>query len=310
MAKKDKNDSMGQVPVQELDKERRTRLEKFLSQWDETPGTFMMKELTLPDLRLLLEHYSPLQDLIRAIAGTAQGSSPLPAAQQTSDLCERLQDTAAQTQAATAAQLRTEAEADDLRQQCEALQHDLKQCSAATQKLLQEKTSAQEAFRQLEKQLQQAQKELTTTRTELARAGTAPAELTLLRDDVELARRLELTDLPSDTTQALIRIVAVLAQRDNLERLWAALKDRCEAENRPAHTAERALLAAALSWYNHNWRSKPYQLVEVAPGMAYDFERHLRSQHTTSGEKINELRLPGIADGSSRLSCKALVSTR
>jgi hypothetical protein len=56
--------------------------------------------------------------------------------------------------------------------------------------------------------------------------------------------------------------VAVLAQRDNLERL-PALKDRCEAENRPAHTAERALLAAALSWYNHNWRSKPYQLVRV-----------------------------------------------
>lgn len=309
MAKKDKFNPMEQIPVQELDKDSRKRLEKFQEEWDST-HSFMLEKLTLPDLRLLLEHYRPLQDLIRAIAGTAQGGSPLAAAQQTSDLREQLQDTENIAQAATAAQAEAEAEVDALSQQCQALQHDLNQCSAASQKLLQEKTSAQEALRQLEKQLQQAQKELASTRTELARVGSAPAELKLLQSDSELARRLELADLPNDVTLALIRVVAVLAQRDNLERLWAALKERCEAENRAAHAEERALLAAALSWYNHNWRNKPYQLVEVASGAAYDFERHLRSQHTTGGEKISDLRLPGIADGSGRLSCKALVSTR
>ena len=310
MAKKDKHDPMEPIPVYELDKDSRKRLEKIQVAWEKTPEAVMLEKLTLPDLRLLLEHYPPLQDLIRAIAGTAQGASPMAAAQQTSALREQLQETVAEEQAAAAAQIEAEAEAAELRQQCQALQHDLKQCSAATQKLLQEKTSAQETLRQLEEQWQQAQKELAATRSELARAGSAPAELTLLREDSELARRLELDNLPNDATQALIRVVAVLAQRDNLERLWAALKERCEAENRPAHTEERALLAAALSWYNHNWRNKPYQLLEVAPGTAYDFDRHLRSQHSTGGEKISELRLPGIADGSGRLSCKALVSTR
>lgn len=309
MAKKDKLDPMEQIPVQELDKDSRKRLDKIQEEWDST-HSFMLEKLTLPDLRRLLEHYRPLQDLIRAIAGTAQGGSPLAAAQQTSDLREQLQDTETTAQAATVAQAEAEAEADTLRQQCQALQHDLNQCSAATQKLLQEKTSAQEALRQLEKQWQEAQNELTATRTELVRAGSAPAELRLLRQDEELARRLDLADLPNDATQALIRVVAVLAQRDNLERLWTALKERCEAENRPANTAERTLMASALSWYNHNWRTKPYQQVEVAPGTAYDFEHHQRSQHTTGGEKINELRLPGIADGSGRPRCKALVSTR
>ena len=267
MAKKDKHDQLEQIPEQELDKDSRKRLEKIQQEWAKTPESFMLEKLTLPDLRLLLEHYSPLQDLIRAIAGTAQGGSPLAVAQQTGDLREQLQDTSAIAQAAIAAQAVAKTEADVLRQQCQALQHDLKQCSAATQKLLEEKTSAQDAQRQLEKQLQQAQKELASTRTELARVGSAPAELKLLQSDSELARRLELADLPNDATKALIRVVAVLAQRDNLERLWAALKERCEAENRAAHAEERALLAAALSWYNHNWRNKPYQLLEVASGV-------------------------------------------
>lgn len=310
MAKKDKHDQLEQIPEQELDKDSRKRLEKIQMEWTKTPDSFMLETLTLPDLRLLLEHYSPLQELIRAIAGTEQGGSPLAAAQQTSDFREQRHDTSAIVQAAVAAQAEAETEADVLRQQCQVLQQDLNQCSAATKKLLGEKTSAQDALHKLEKQLQQTQKELASTRTELARVGSAPAELKLLQSDSELARRLELADLPNDATLALIRVVAVLAQRDNLERLWSALKERCEAENRPAHAEEHALLAAALSWYNHNWRSKPYQLLEVAPGAAYDFERHLRSQHTTSGEKVNELRLPGIADGSGRLSCKALVSTR
>lgn len=136
-------------------------------------------------------------------------------------------------------------------QQCQALQHDLKQCSAATQKLLQENQRPR-SIPPTGKAAAAGTKRTDYHPHRAWPAGTAPAELS--RDDVELARRLELTDLPSDTTQALIRIVAVLAQRDNLERLWAALKDR--ARKPPlAHTAERAL-PLRRPWYNHNWRSK------------------------------------------------------
>ncbi len=310
MAKKDKTEP--QEPMHpELDKDSRKRLEKMEVEWDKPTTASWLVELKLPDLRLLLEHHQPLQDLIRAIAATGLGSSPLAAAQANSDLQTQLQESTLTAQDASAAQAESESKLLKLREQCKGLQADLAQCSAATQQLLQDKKTTQTALSQTEKQLQQAHKELNAARAALARHGAAPAELQLLQHDAELARRLELADLPEDTTQALIRVVAVLAQRENMERLWTVLKERCEAENRTAHPEERALLAAALSWYNHNWRNKPYKLLEVPSGTSYDFERHLRSQHTTGGEKIRELRLPGIADGSGRvMNCKPLVSTQ
>lgn len=310
MGKKDSHGHTGPLSVEALDKSSRKRLEKIQVEWDKSPEAFMQERLSLPDLRLLLGHHAPLQDLIRAIVVTAQGGSPQEAAQQAADLRPQIEDEQCQAQNVIDEHEAAAAESEHLREQCQALQQDLKQCSATTQKLLQEKNTAQQALNQLEKHLQQTQMELSAARAELACAGSAPAELEWLRRDTELARRLELTDLPSDATQALIRVVAVLAQRDNLERLWLVLKERCEAENRAVDPKERALLAAALTWYNHNWCSKPYQLLEEAPGTPYDFERHLRSQHASSGERISELRLPGIADGRGRLSCKALVSTQ
>jgi hypothetical protein len=305
--KEKKADAAEQRTAPALDKDSRKRLEKIQGEWDK-PQSRLSEKLTVADLRLLLEHHLPLQDLIRAIAQNWLEDAALPSEGQTAPLHPQKVQAEAAEQAAAAAQ--AQAQVQTLTQQCQALQSDLTQCSAATQKLLQEKAATQQAQRQLEKQLQQAQKELAATRNELTRMGGAAAEVRLLQTDVALARRLDLADLPDDATQALVRVVAVLAQRDNLERLWTALKERCESENRPANSDERALLAAALSWYNHNWRSKPYQPLTPAPNSAYDFERHLRSQHTSAGEKIADLRLPGVADGSGRLLCKALVSTR
>ena len=171
-------------------------------------------------------------------------------------------------------------------------------------------TAHEQASNQLKKELQQAQKELHASQAELARTGNAPMELALLREDTALAQALGLSPLPTDNTQALVQTVAVLAQRDNLERLWSTLKERCETDRRPASASESALLGAALAWHNHNWRTRPYLLIEAAPGMAYDYERHVRSCHTHTGETVAAQHLPGIADGSGTLLCKALVGTR
>lgn len=304
MGRKDNYGHTGPASVEALDKQSRKRLEKFQAEWDKASETFLLERLSLPDLRLLLEYHAPLQALIRAIAGSPQGGVPL-----VTDLGSHAEG--AQCQAPSAIEEHAAvSEAEHWREQCEALQQDLKQCSAATNKLLQEKNAIQQTLDKKEKQLQQVEADLSTVRAELACAGRAPAELEWLRRDTELARRLELTDLPGDATQALIRVVAVLAQRDNLERLWSVLKERCEAENRAVDSNELALLTAALAWHNHNWRSKPYQLLEETPGTPYNFERHLRSQHACGGETISELLLPGIADGRGRLICKALVRTQ
>lgn len=293
-----------------LDKKSRERLEKLEPQLPEPCDKWGLEKLTLPDLKLLLEHCTPLQDLIRALVATPAGASPGALAHETAHL--RDQASAAQTaqDSAEAALASTQAELAQAHERCRAAERDLSQCTAKVQDLLQQNSLQQQAIQQLEQQRQQAQNALSVAQAQLARSGSAPAELALLRQDAALAQALGLEPLPGDDTQALIQTVAVLSQRDNLERLWGALKDRCEADKRPATAGEHALLHAALAWHNHNWRTRPYRLIEAAPASAYHFEYHQRSRHSNTGETVAAQHLPGIADGSGRPLCKALVHTQ
>ena len=301
-----------------LNKDDRKRLEKLGGQWSKSDDAwFSPDKLTLPDLKLLLEHFTPLQDLIRALVATPEGTSPSVLVQETAHLREQASSAQAAQSSAEDALTEVQAQLAQAHEQCHALQHalgqhqqDLRECAATTKNLLQEQQAQAHTIQQLEKKAQQAQKELKACQAELARTGTVPAELTLLRQDDALAQALGLAPLPSDDTQALIQIVAVLAQRDNLERLWHALKDRCEADHRPASSSESALLSAALAWHNYNWRTRPYSLIEASPSNGYDFERHQRSRHTPNGDSQAAQHLPGMADGSGTPLCKALVSTR
>lgn len=291
MGKKDKD--------VELDKDSRKRLEKLADLWAEPPSSWLLEKFTFADLRLVLEHFAPLHDLIRAITAVPAVDSPGTVTLETTDLGAARNDLD-----------RVQTELEDAQAQCRALQTELAQGNATIEKLRQALVEQEQARKPLEKQLQQTQKDLSACRAELTRHSSAPAELALLREDVELAQRLGLTDLPADATQAMIQVVAVLSQRDNLQRLWDALKDRCEAQNRPAREPERALLIAVLGWHNHNWRTRPYRCIEAEPSAAYNFEHHQRSRHTPTGESVGELRLPGIADSSGKPLCKALLSTR
>lgn len=293
-----------------LDKKSRERLEKLESQWSEPCDAMFLKALTPPDLKLLLEHCTPLQDLIRALVATPEGTSPSALAHETASL--RDQASAAQTaqEHAEAALASAQTELAQAHERCRAAERDLSQCTAKVQDLLQQNRLQQQTMQQLEQQRQQLQNTLSAAQAQLARSGSAPAELALLRQDTALAQALGLEPLPGDDTQALIQTVAVLSQRDNLERLWSALKDRCEADKRPASAGEHALLQAALAWHNHNWRTKPYRLIEAPPASAYHFDQHQRSRHASTGETISAQHLPGIADGSGHPLCKALVHTQ
>jgi len=344
MGKKDENEG--------LDKDRRKALERFGGQWDEPLASWKLERLTLADLRLLLEHFAPLQDLIRAVAetppATAHAASPAPTrpahqpahlpaqhlamqqqapaappdadhpstpashpgalAQECSALRQRCTQAEAALLAATEHGQRLQAELDQAQAQNRGLQADLLQCTSACKQLQQAQAQAEQAQTQLQKQLQRAQAETQASRAELGRRSSVP-ELALLRADAELAQRLELANLPPDDTQALIRTVAVLAQQDSLLRLWDAIKERCEAQQRSASPAEHTLLASALAWHNHNWATRPYQLQPADATAAYDYQRHQRSRHTPTGERLAEQRLPGLADGGGKPLRKALVCT-
>lgn len=180
---------------------------------------------------------------------------------------------------------------------------------ASAASLQQDNDRLRQSCSDLENRLRSVEAELQLRDSELARQADAPAAVTFLRSEDELARQLGLDGLPADNLEALTRIVAVLAQQENLERLWHALKDRCETHERSASDAEQALLDSALGWYNHNWRTRPWRLASARIGASYDYEQHLRSRNTASGETLASLYLPGIVDGSGRTVCKTLVTT-
>jgi hypothetical protein len=300
---------MGNIDNDKLDK-RRKRLERLANSWETQESLPLFGEGFAPaDLRLLLERYEPLRDLIRALVAAPGNVSPVAPQTQRPEKEElvRLQSELAQTksQFGDLQQHLAQCQADtrSCRQQNLDLTREHESCRQQNLKLTQERE-------QLDKQLQKAIRDLKSCRAERDHSLATSTELEILRKDTELAQRLELADLPADQTQALIRVVAVLAQRDNLERLWNALKERCERQDRPASEAELSLLRGALGWHNHNWRAHPLRLIEAPASGAYNFEQHLRSQHTSAGETISESRLPGILDGSGKTLCKPLVTTR
>lgn len=301
------------------------------------------------DLRLLLEHFEPLRALIRSIAQPELPTASMPPVQSACTVRRTHADSAVDTEAPPAAQpdediLHALAEQRDdaleqlaqmhaqmsaLESRCEAIAADLQACTAQgqqqladNQELRQQADGLAEQLQQSRKDMdrqrkaaQQAQKKLDDCQAELQfereRASAFPPspEVDMLRQDAELAQRLDIAPLPDDAQQALIRTVAVLSQRDNLRRLWTVLHERCNAERRSASAAEATLLASALAWHNHNWKTRPYSLLEVAPGSSYDYDRHQRSQHTPAGERIQAQLLPGIVEGSGSVFCKPLVRT-
>ncbi len=305
--------------AQTLDRKSRERLEKLEKNWEEEP-IFGGDKLTLHDLRLLLEYFAPLQNLVAAVARQTRPDAPEaepeqpqlpppePAQEQAQEPVADSMEPPFAPEALTTPPptptpeqmlraLYTE------RQRSQRLESDLARCQNELQHLQRQCLHAQQAAAA-------ASAAEAAARAAAARVPHPRPEPGWLHARPELAQRLGLQTLPEQDTEALIRIVAVLAQRDNLERLWDALQERCDASGRPAEAEEQGLLTAALTWFNYNWQSRPYRLIDARPGTPYDFDQHRRSGSTPTGDTVDELMLPGIADGAGKPVRKALVRTR
>lgn len=145
-------------------------------------------------------------------------------------------------------------------------------------------------------------------RDALQKRPLLPPELSALlahiRQDADLLKRFELPREREDLG-LLIAAVAVLAQKDNLSRLWTMYKDRCEKHAGPLDEADLAVFRTALDWHNANWPDKPYGLLSPPPGTSYDYEKHQRPPLGMRGETIRAVWLPGISE----LKLKPLVAT-
>lgn len=292
------------------------RFEKIITEWDKVPDSSIYSGLRIQDLRFLLENFEPLRALIKSIATqqpselATEVSKTLPAKTSTDNTEQYKKVAAAAEKAVTEA---TE-ELTKTKNLLDAAKEKIATLNAKVEKQTQANNELEKELleykQKLTRQLSETEQQVAEYKLKLAEQNKSLDEINFLRNESELTQRLDLGNLPSDNTQALIQIVAVLAQKDNLERLWQALKTRCEAESRAANTDELQLLKTALAWYNHNWRTRPFQLIEIPSGSSYDYEQHQKSSHTSGGETVHALHLPGIADGSGKPLCKALVNTR
>lgn len=317
------------------------RLEELAKQWSqETPGLF--DKFTAADLQLMLQYFQPLQQLIQAIAQGQEASvvaltQQEPADSASSEDVETLQNKVHDLEEALnvsqeeSNQLQQQAEKDkeELKQAVESIKSQTKHIETLQQKLSsltteheKQQTQLTEDIKKAHAQLQQAQsslqqeqqksnglsQQLSAVQVQL-REYQPSAELMFLRNTPELAQALGLS-LPESDQQAMIATVAVLAQKDNLERLWDNLKDRCESGKRAATSDEYNLLAAALAWYNNNWKTRPFQLLTTSASLSYDFEKQQKAKHQTDGETVSQVWLPGIADGAGKPVRKTLVLTQ
>lgn len=259
------------------------RLPLLLSDWEN--GTHDAKKIDVTDLRLLLQQ-GPVLEYLRCQVNSTTVAPVIAGAAQ---------------KAATPTQAQERCE-----QPVDPIGIELKDCKEHLIAVREDKLTLEKKYQSIQQELAKTQKELAK---EKGRFSDLPV-LVLLRADQQLAENLGLLPLPQDCIDALTQVVAVLSQRDNLKRLWEFLRERCESERRVVNHVETTLLTAALAWHNYNWKSLPYELVETQAGSRYDYKTQLRSRHVTKGELVEEMLLPGVAEGSGELLCKILVRTK
>ncbi len=286
---------------------QKKRLLELGSFWDEQSRFGASDKLTPVDLRLMLENFEPLQNLIHEIANGSMvqqsTATSVPARVSTAEATPDFQLQEQLKEANTALmhlQKQASEDASKLKEATVCIEQQKEQIAT----LKDDKAQLEQQVMSLQKRAEKFQQEI----GDLNKQFQPLTELQTLRDDTVLAHNLGL-DLPADDQQALIAMVAVLSQKDNLERLWDNLKERCEIENRSANDQEMGLLSSALGWHNHNWKLRPFQFLQPLEGERFNFEQQQKTKHQTDGETLSQTFLPGLADGTGKPLRKTLVLT-
>ncbi|MCX8146696.1 MAG: hypothetical protein N3C59_10235 [Azovibrio sp.] len=268
------------------------RLDQLEEDWRSEPGRISLRIFTAADLRLLLESSEEVRELIRAIvqggdAGRAGGD-------------ERAADMPA-VRPALPYVLASTVE-NELRRQLDDANRTIKELRSDNERLADEASEERKRARDAERQIDKLRK--------LNAFGSAGEVLDVLVGNPQLAKRLSLAGVKKDAESA-IRVVAVLAQRQGLERVFEVLVDLVD--GRPVGSgldeAQRGLLMAALAWHNHNWPDLPYRLFEPKVGGEFKFDQHKRSVHTPTGERVARLLVPGLCTAKGKVEIKPLVAT-
>lgn len=265
---------------QEMDKDERKRLERLQEDGPKGVNGFNLKGLTYPDLQLLLLADPTTQNLIRQII------EPMFAAQE---------DDAP-----------VSADADQADDQPKSKRGKGKTSAALTSEPASKTVvpTAQPAIQYVDR-IKEVVKEVTVhdpLRTELSPELKL---LKLVKADKELNEAW--LWVQEDEGRQLVRLLACLAEWDEVLGLWGRLADRCKDEQRAATKSEQGILQAALALHNLRWRDKAAKLTSADMGATFHHETMERG--TPKGSTVTEVWLPGLVNAAGQVQKKPVVKT-
>lgn len=286
-----------------LSKDQQSRLDDLNKEWEngESKAIWSKSEkITVSDLKLLLEHHSGVQALIRRLVDETSADAAPVYTYNNANTDKELSALRAELAQEKATNQRLQNENSALQTLIRQSRTDLEREQAKTAQV----RDSQSRLDQCEAQLKDAQTALERARN----ANQPPQVVRWLRQETDLAKRMGIADLPADTLQALTAVVAVFSQSDNLERLWDTLRERSESQSRCASAEELALLDSSIAWTNINRPSNPIEVLAVQ-GYDFDFDQQTRSRTTPTGERIGRTVLPGLAESRGKVIKKPIVTT-
>jgi hypothetical protein len=268
----------------EMSKDERKRLERLQEDGSKGVGAYGLKDLTYPDLQLLLVADPTIQDLIRQIVAP---------------MFDAL--TNAETEAAVAGEADTSTKPKKIR-------------SKSSPALIPEPVSqiTVQPEPPIIEYVEVIKKVPVEVRVEVPvhdplRAELAP-ELELLKAvkaDAELAQAWLWAD--ESEGRQLVRLLTMLSEWDEVLSLWSRLASRCKDGQRAATPVERAILEAALALHNLRYRDRAAQLKTAEIGASFHHESMERG--TIKGSTVAEVWWPGITNAAGQLQKKPVVKT-
>ena len=283
----------------EMSKVERKRLERLQEDGPKGVDGYLLKDLTYPDLQLLLLADTTIQDLIRQIV------APMFASPEDDDPGE----------VASVAVQSADGDAD-------APAKTKKGKSKTSPALMPEPVSQivvqpappviqyvdriKEVFKEVIKHVP-VEVRVEVPVLDPLRAELAP-ELKLLkavRADAELTEAW-LWAAESEGRQ-LVRLLAMLSEWDEVLSLWGRFADRCKSGQRAATRAELTVLQAALELHNLRWRDRAAKLVMAEVGASFHHETMERG--SVKGNTVAEVWLPGLDNAAGQVQKKPVVKT-
>ena len=105
----------------------------------------------------------------------------------------------------------------------------------------------------------------------------------------------------------LMRLLSMVSEWEEVLRLWSRLADRCKKYQRTATEVEFQILQAVLAFNNLRWRDRSASLVFAKVGA--EFHHETMERGTPKGSMVQAVWLPGIANAAGQVQKKPVVKT-